>query len=410
MKVINKKSSVVIGENPKLPAPEQLEYGELAVNYAADKETLAIKNSNNEIVTFKGQAYIDEAVENCLTGVTVNGNEATVSGGAATVSVDGSDIVIGDSITESGVEIIGSSSTVTEALETVVSKIAEDERVTAAALVELNDDIQEISASTEGSISNVTFNGVDATVSGGVASISADGGDILVGGSITAGTEGRTVAIIESSSTISGALQTLSDVVLDNEEVISSAIIGLNDSVSALSGQAGSKLERVSVNGNVLSTGNTAVTLDGSDVTVGEDIAYQGETIISGSSSISGALKTIVDDVIENEKAVSQALIDLSNEIGTIPSDGTEMKFGEDIVRSGVTVISSAQSITSGMNTMLNMIIDDERVTSSALTDLSDRLDNVVTSSTITSIVSMTQQAYDALSAKSNTTLYVIIN
>lgn len=35
-----------------LPEPQTLEYGELAVNYAADVERLAIKNSDDSIVTF----------------------------------------------------------------------------------------------------------------------------------------------------------------------------------------------------------------------------------------------------------------------------------------------------------------------------------------------------------------------
>lgn len=36
---------------PKLPTPEQLEYGEIAINYLKDNEKLSIKNSSNEIVT-----------------------------------------------------------------------------------------------------------------------------------------------------------------------------------------------------------------------------------------------------------------------------------------------------------------------------------------------------------------------
>lgn len=37
---------------PKLPLPSQMDYGELAINYAKDAETLSIKNSDNKIVTF----------------------------------------------------------------------------------------------------------------------------------------------------------------------------------------------------------------------------------------------------------------------------------------------------------------------------------------------------------------------
>ena len=52
--VQNKKSSELNADmtGPKLPTPNQLTYGEIAINYAADNETISIKNSNNDIVTF----------------------------------------------------------------------------------------------------------------------------------------------------------------------------------------------------------------------------------------------------------------------------------------------------------------------------------------------------------------------
>lgn len=44
----------------KKPTPEKLEYGEIAVNYAADTETINIKNSNDEIVGFLNENAIYE--------------------------------------------------------------------------------------------------------------------------------------------------------------------------------------------------------------------------------------------------------------------------------------------------------------------------------------------------------------
>ena len=49
-KVYNKRSNEVINGKAKLPTPEQLEYGEIAINYAKGKEALAIKNDEDEIV------------------------------------------------------------------------------------------------------------------------------------------------------------------------------------------------------------------------------------------------------------------------------------------------------------------------------------------------------------------------
>ena len=52
-KILLKRSSVVDASgNPKLPDANSMDYGEIAVNYAAGAETLSIKNSSNEIVTF----------------------------------------------------------------------------------------------------------------------------------------------------------------------------------------------------------------------------------------------------------------------------------------------------------------------------------------------------------------------
>ena len=57
--LIHKNSSVVTNGNPKLPTSSQLAYGELAINYAKDNETISLKNSDNEIVTFSSDKKIE---------------------------------------------------------------------------------------------------------------------------------------------------------------------------------------------------------------------------------------------------------------------------------------------------------------------------------------------------------------
>jgi hypothetical protein len=51
-KILNKRSSVVVDGNPKLPTAEQMEYGEIAVNFAAGYETLSILNDSGIVETF----------------------------------------------------------------------------------------------------------------------------------------------------------------------------------------------------------------------------------------------------------------------------------------------------------------------------------------------------------------------
>ena len=63
------KSNVVLNTGvPKLPQPERLSYGEIAVNYAADNETISLKNSNNGITTFKPNTNV--FVKNFTTEIT----------------------------------------------------------------------------------------------------------------------------------------------------------------------------------------------------------------------------------------------------------------------------------------------------------------------------------------------------
>ena len=61
--LIHKHSSQVTEGTPKLPTTSQIEYGELAINYAQNHEKIAIKNSNNQIVTFSPDSNFVEKQE-----------------------------------------------------------------------------------------------------------------------------------------------------------------------------------------------------------------------------------------------------------------------------------------------------------------------------------------------------------
>ena len=57
-----KKSVVVENERPKLPTQDQIVYGEIAINYAKDVETMSIKNNSDEIVTFSSDKVIEKKI------------------------------------------------------------------------------------------------------------------------------------------------------------------------------------------------------------------------------------------------------------------------------------------------------------------------------------------------------------
>lgn len=67
--------------SPKLPKPEQLVYGEIAVNFGEDIETLAIKNEKDEIVKFipehKVIEYVNQRIAEVMAYVEKQANEIT---------------------------------------------------------------------------------------------------------------------------------------------------------------------------------------------------------------------------------------------------------------------------------------------------------------------------------------------
>ena len=52
------------GDGPKLPTKDQIEYGEIAVNYLDGYETISIRNSNDEIITFKPEYIYNALIDN----------------------------------------------------------------------------------------------------------------------------------------------------------------------------------------------------------------------------------------------------------------------------------------------------------------------------------------------------------
>ena len=64
------KSNVVINGKPKLVDPQDILFGEIAINYATDYETISLKNTSGDIVTFSSDAIRDSAMNEALLGKT----------------------------------------------------------------------------------------------------------------------------------------------------------------------------------------------------------------------------------------------------------------------------------------------------------------------------------------------------
>lgn len=73
----NLKSKSLLNGEARPPMPEDLEFGEIAINYASDKETIYIKNDSNEIVEFKSSSQSERELEEIRE--TISDNELVIS-------------------------------------------------------------------------------------------------------------------------------------------------------------------------------------------------------------------------------------------------------------------------------------------------------------------------------------------
>ena len=155
--VKNIRSAEVIQGKPKLPTSSQLDYGEIAVNYASDHETLSLKNDAGNIVSLSVKTVDD---------FTVNGN-SVVSNKTANIIMKGNTTPVADTYTtttfpspfESKAEHISASDNVDVALKKVetnisklVSEVVDNENVVSEAISKLAN-----SAGTIDGSNNITY-------------------------------------------------------------------------------------------------------------------------------------------------------------------------------------------------------------------------------------------------------------
>ena len=155
--VKNIRSAEVIQGKPKLPTSNQLDYGEIAVNYAKGHETLSLKNDAGNIVSLSIKTVDD---------VTVNGN-SVVSNKTANIIMKGNTTPVADTYStttfpspfESKAEHISASDKVNVALKKVetnisklVSEVVDNENVVSEAISKLAN-----SAGTIDGSNNITY-------------------------------------------------------------------------------------------------------------------------------------------------------------------------------------------------------------------------------------------------------------
>ena len=131
--LIHKHSNVTTNGSPKLPTSGQIEFGELAVNYAKDKETISLKNANNEIVTFSSDAQIQTLIDT-KQDVLTPGDNITITNNVISADFRETEEIIANALNDLDKRITETNSSITE----LGSAIDEMDEVTASSLNDLN--------------------------------------------------------------------------------------------------------------------------------------------------------------------------------------------------------------------------------------------------------------------------------
>ena len=139
-KIIHKHSSVITESGKaKLPSAEQLEYGEIAVNYADGVETISLKNSENEIVEFKPAHYFEGIIreDEAVTAAALTDLDRRLN-----VIESGEPIV--NIIAAETAEMKDDIQDLSGEVAAIANDIEDNELVIATALTDLNDRVLEI--------------------------------------------------------------------------------------------------------------------------------------------------------------------------------------------------------------------------------------------------------------------------
>lgn len=195
-KIIHKHSSVITDGKAKLPTASQLEYGELAINYAEGVETISMKNSANQIVEIKTTNYLENII------------------------ID-NELVTAAALTNLNERIEEIDSTFSNTISETNEKIAKNELVTAHALTDLDDRIK--------SFEETEFATATALAGLGTQVENHTHGTITLNGGVTgsatigSGTTAINIATVVANNSHSHTSDNISDSINTSSEITSSA-------------------------------------------------------------------------------------------------------------------------------------------------------------------------------------------
>ena len=322
--LINIHSDDLVQGQPKLPTASQLEYGEIAVSYAKSAETLSIRNSEDEIVTFSCDDKFNESFR-VMSKAMCDLDDRVLA------LEELSAITIGDLVkTDAELGNVTTSGKVVDAL----------------LVKDINNQVDNIEASAGTFDTRIANLETSATsIDTRVTNLETSAGTLdtrlsnLEASAITTddiiNTEEAFSALTASGKVVDAKL--IRDIIYDNEEVTSQALNNINDKIVELSGATPSIETTLAV------SGNSAIT-----VTVGEETsnalvvpyAVSASTVantVTTEAELSALTQTgsyvdaklIRDIIYDNEETTASALNDLNDKIIEISGATPELNMVE---------------------------------------------------------------------------------
>ena len=446
-KLLHLRSSVVEGQGvnsaPKLPTPEQIEIGEIAINFAKGYETLSIKNASGEVVTFtndeywvekervvaaalndlderKGDASAVTSVETIVTAHTANTtihvtaeDKEKLDNALSGVSVNAVPLTVSDSIvdipsattTDFGVvkmdTELDSGSTNAVMNSAITTVILSNERVTAAALNDLEERKLDASA-----IAPLTAHTANTTIH--VTSEDKTKWNNSLSGVTVNDTpltpSARVVTIPSATTSVFGVVKV--DTTLDTgstnpiaNSAVNTAISGL-DSSKISAGRYDSQSKYIYFYSGTTADTDALIAINATDfIKDGMVDSVTIDDVVSGSSTVKCLVVTFntdagkedinipLSDIFDPDLYYDKTYID-NNTIKDAILSGTAIS----ILDANRKLVVDTELDTGSTNPIANsaitkIIYDDEKVTSAALNDLETRKADASAVTSVESIV-----------------------
>ena len=307
--------------------------------------------------------------------------------------------ILGSGYTYSGLPHVNSATTIADAYSALTKELIDGELVTAAALNDLNDRVGSLS----GLVSEIDIEPLSANVVTNVQNISILSGVVEENELVTAAALNDLNNKINMISANTSGDYITREEFEDHEEVAAAAFNDLNSRIIDLSGDTDEKINNINsqfttLSGMVLElSGNsgagaiTSVTIDGSGNVVtnatyinsaltitkgivesgilGSGYTYSGLPYVNSATSIADAYSALTQELIKDELVVSAALNDLNERIPE-PVDLEPLSASVVTNQTNIEVISA-------------WVEDNELVTAAALNDLNNRIANVPSSADV---------------------------